>query len=738
MSLIQSDAPFFIDTHADIDPHKFLSTTCGYEAWEIEYACEAIDFILNALPMVRCEEHNNVVRVGGFWARDLNNDVRKEWGSQRINNSIFIDLSARQLVFHSFFAVEVLYILEVLKKRQTKTSNSAIEEMSRAIYENTWIKKAQERSPLSINWSAISRDMNVTLLESQRNFIVNYSRYVPKMNLNGMMLAAPPGTGKTIAGFSFSLAMSADITIFAVPKNSLTEVWEETIKTRFKKKQKYWISTRGDNPTGKEKYIICHYESLQKLVDIAPRLASKNVVIWLDESHNFNEESSTRTNRFVSLCKQSRAEHVVWASGTPLKAIGKEAVPFLTTTDPLFTEAVRKPFIGIFGSTKARALDILHNRLTKVTFKVEKATVVNNEKEEYVTHIKTKDSHLYTLMQVRQDVKAFVQERNVHYQAEMPEIVRRTQELLSNFETTRKTQEEKVAYRNYRFMVEEVRKGLNMELHKDWLPLMKRYEKEEIEPTMDMATKKEFRKLISRYKYIVLVIRGEALGLVVTRKRIDAIKSLVAESPFGSIINQSEKKTLIFTSYVDVANAVKDKVKGQGFEPLMVYGSTNLQLTDIMTKLKEDPKANPLIATYASLSTAVPVIECNTVVLCDEAFRVHIRKQAISRVDRLGQDAKVHVVSLLLDTRPDDNITTRSLDIMKWSKEMVDQMLGVDSEDEVEIAMESCYDLLEQTEEWEEVPSIEGYRVEAEPIPEKVVNYSCIFDIPRRYFQEAA
>jgi len=669
-----TELPFHIDTIFDVNPDRYLSCVCDLSPSEIEYSMEAFDFILNALPFVRCEEKDNIVRVGGFSAKDLNSAVLNEWKTQRVANSIFIDLTSRSLVFHSFFVLEVLYILEKMKERKTRIANSTLDSIISTVYEKTWIKEAQERPALSINWRAIEKEMNVKLLETQSGFIRSYAEKAPKLNLNGLMLAAPPGTGKTIAGFSFSLAMDSDVTVFAVPKNSLHEVWEATLKSRFRKEQSYWISSSKQPPTGKERYLICHYESLPRLLDIAPKLANKVVTIWLDESHNFNEIVSARTNTFIQLCKETQANHVVWASGTPLKAIGKEAVPFLTTIDPLFTEDVRKAFVGLYGATVGRALDVLNHRLTSLSFKIEKQAVVNNEKEEYTLQIEIPNGKDYTLNEVRRKVREFIEDRIEYYKPQIPTIVKKTEQYLKDHESTL-SKEEWPIYREYRSKVEQIRKHFSMELQKDWFPQLKRYEKDVIEPRMDKKDALEFRKLISKYKYLHLVIQGESLGMI-TRLRMDALRSMVAHVPFKDIIDQSEKKTLIFTSYVDVVDRIAEQVRKDGFKPLLVYGDTNSQLTDIMKELQRNPEANPLIATYPSLSTAVPVIECNTVILYDTPFREHIRNQAVSRVDRLGQDAKVHVVTPLLDTRPEDNLTTRSLDLAEWSKQMTEAMMG--------------------------------------------------------------
>ena len=66
----------------------------------------------------------------------------------------------------------------------------------------------------------------------------------------------------------------------------------------------------------------------------------------------------------------------------------------------------------------------------------------------------------------------------------------------------------------------------------------------------------------------------------------------------------------------------------------------------------------------------------NTIVFLNSPFRSHEREQACSRCDRLGQTEVVQIFDVYLDTGKEPNISTRSQDIMQWSKDQVDAMLG--------------------------------------------------------------
>ena len=47
---------------------------------------------------------------------------------------------------------------------------------------------------------------------------------VPKYNLNGYLLAAPPGAGKTINGLALAHCLHADTVIVIAPNNAIYKV----------------------------------------------------------------------------------------------------------------------------------------------------------------------------------------------------------------------------------------------------------------------------------------------------------------------------------------------------------------------------------------------------------------------------------------------------------------------------------------------------------------------------------
>ena len=142
------------------------------------------------------------------------------------------------------------------------------------------------------------------------------------------------------------------------------------------------------------------------------------------------------------------------------------------------------------------------------------------------------------------------------------------------------------------------------------------------------------------------------------------------------IIEDSASKTLIFTSFTEVVEETEEFLRSQKVPCLMVYGKTNHNLKAIVNEFASDDKIPALAATLQSLSTAVPMIMASSVVFMNNPFRIHEREQAIARADRIGQQHQVRVYDIVLDTDGEPNVSTRSTEIMEWSKQQVDILMG--------------------------------------------------------------
>ena len=655
----------------------------------------------NLLGIVYVEQKNDIIEIGGIASQSLARDIQSTWGTSKINNNMFTDFGRRSLKFKQFYALEVHYMLQrLLKNRRNWTSRNTIVSAIKQLEENTWLSRLAEdfEVPKILDRSKLSL-FHKTPLPHQSEFFDEYEKGRARLGLNGFLLAAGAGSGKTLTDLMVAEMVHADFVIVVSPNNAVYRVWKKAIAgldgegCEFKKPQDVWIA--GENqPYKNQRYLVTHFEGLEKLIGPARTLHGK-IVIILDESHNFNEMKSNRTNLFIQLCHDTKATDIIWASGTPIKALGGECIPLLKTIDPMFDAQVEASFKAIFGINAQRALDILRNRMGFINFRVEKASVVDNKPSEKSISVTLPNGSDYTLAAISTQMSEFIAQRMDYYKKNYKTYEEVYEKCVGDFEATITSSELKNQLKEYRRQVQVVKKNPDPRYTKDEMAFCNSFETKQIMPALTLEDRKAFKGAKSVIKYVNLKVMGEALGSVLGRARTRLHVEMLDHIDFKGIMSEAEKKTVIFTSYVEVVKKLDEICKKEGMKPMLVYGETNKNLANNVGAFEKDAKVDPLIATFPSLSTAVPLIMADQEIFLNVPFRDHELVQAKARVDRLGQDTPVKFVFVYLDTGKEPNISTRSKEILDWSRQQVAAIMGQDYNGEAAETMDGYISSLE-------------------------------------------
>ena len=96
----------------------------------------------------------------------------------------------------------------------------------------------------------------------------------------------------------------------------------------------------------------------------------------------------------------------------------------------------------------------------------------------------------------------------------------------------------------------------------------------------------------------------------------------------------------------------------------------------MVEQFRDDKNIQVLNTTFNTLKEGYPLIMANQIIMMNAPFRSYETKQTLARIHRKGQDVECFVYLLDLDTGNEENITSRSIDIMEWSREQVDVLLG--------------------------------------------------------------
>lgn len=680
-----------------------------------------LGFITRAVFGLQIEERNGTIRISGIRTHDFIDDISKTFGTSRVTTHMLTKATRTYVEFYSFFAIDVEYIIRKLaSKKNTRLGKRGYTKMREALVENTWLNKLDEKHPSIFNKSKL-KEIKFDLLKHQSEFIDYYDNVIPKYNLKGILMAATPGSGKTISSIAIACAFESKNVIVISPKNAVFRVWEKTLKEDMNVDQTVWVhASKKPMPSPSEnRWFIFHYESLGDAVALASKLSSQRCTIILDESHNLNEMKSLRTERFVSMCKSMKNSLVVELSGTPMKAMGSEAIPLISAIDPLFTDACVEKFKKIYGREAKAATEILANRLGIIMYKVNKEESKIEEPVEHTIKVEVKDSARFTLEVIKKDMADFIKDRTEYYTKNKKHFNELYFGALKEFEANGlkrlKSPEQYDTYKTY--INEFIKRGYDPMSSAPKALYCNEFEKKVIQPTLTPQTKRDFKMAKSVVKYVNLKIRGECLGTVLSRARTQCNKAILDSLDLAALIDGAEKKTLVFTSYVEIVKAAEVKLKQQGYSPLTVFAETNNQLPAMVKAFGNDETINPMIATYQSLSTAVPLTMANRVVLLNSPFRIHEKEQTVARANRIGQDKTVDVYNILLDTGDVPNISTRSSEIMEWSREQVNAIMGFDNMDNApgleSYQEEECMYDLDNVIKEEEVEDIKTVSVES-------------------------
>lgn len=616
--------------------------------------------------------------ISGIPADVMTRDITRLWKTTRINIHMFTTASRNTLAFPLFFAPDVAYMLgELIEFRSRQVSARILVRIRDKLLSETWLADTVRTTDKRLDWSRL-RNMAWTPKSFQEQYLKFYDDVVPRYHLTGNLLAGAAGSGKTFTGLCLAELLAADTVLIVCPKTATETVWEANINNVFKKQQTYWIYQHG-KPYNNERFVVLHYEALETILRMVKQFKRGKVVVILDESHNLNEITAQRTQYFIELCKQLESQDVIWASGTPIKALGGESIPLLSTIDPYFTEEVQQCFKKIFGRDGNRGVDILRQRMGLVSFKIEKSELGLDKPVMKSLPVKIPNGSDYTLSALRQVMTEFIRERAVYYAKRRKEDEAYYERCLSLHEATLKTKQQKELFDQYRRLVKLIQKTPDVRQLGDEIQTCNRYELKTIVPTLPKDDRNTFKDVRSIIKYVELKIQGECLGRVLGRKRIQCHVDMVPYVDWKGVCESTDKKTVVFTSFVPALEACDKHLRSEGMKPAIVYGKTNNELRQTVQRFGRDEDLNPLVATYNSLSTAVPLIMADTMILLNSPFRAYVHEQAISRIHRLGAETQTHVWSAYLDTGDVPNISTRSSDILKWSQEQVEQIMGIKS-----------------------------------------------------------
>lgn len=629
--------------------------------------------------MVKATQLPEEILVEGVPGHFISVDIGNIWKTSKIAPNLFNKITRSTFSIPNFFALDLLYILEriISSKKRVGTNKQTAQKIIDALKESTWLGNIDKEVPDILDFTKVSLFYK-TPLDFQQEFLNKYNHVVPRYDLKGYLLAGTAGSGKTYTSLLLSEMLHSDYTLIVCPPNASFDVWEKSISgsvgCEYKVPRKSWIAASG-KPYSGEKYLVTHYEALSKLLEVSKHLKGK-ITIILDESHNLNNDESLRSKQFVDLCDNTKSDNVIWCSGTPIKAMGAETITLFRTIDKHFNDNLKFKYKKLYGKDAKKALDILSTRLDLVMFKVEKKQLNILDPIIENLSVTAPNSEQFTLDKIKDEMIAFIDQRKNYYDKNYSTYKDHYDKCIAHYIKTISTESEQKDFERYRALVKEFKNQIRFD--KEETAFCNRIENSRIIPSLQKDWREQFIHAKSVVKYVQLKIQGECLGRILGKRRMECAKLISEHIPYVTLIESTEKKTLVFTSYIEVLERAKEIMEELGLKPAVVYAKTNHMLSEIIEKFRTDKDVNPLIATFNSLSTAVPLIMADVLIMINSPFRDYVLQQTISRINRLGATTQTYVYMAFLDTGKIPNLSTRTIDILKWSQSQVSAIMGIE------------------------------------------------------------
>lgn len=636
--------------------------------------------------LISVKERGNQVHISGIDGIIMRKYFKTLFETDTISKMMFTSVSDTSIVLHKFFIPDFLYMLTVFRHdpKCNWSTKRTIDRVVSGILRNTWYKVTTKPVVSMIDESR-KRFLKWDAMPKQLEALHLFGDKMPRYDLRGYILALAPGLGKTFTDLLIATCIIpveiAEVKIIISPKKAVNLVWEKSIKAVFKTVPTHWVVGSGIKmPWDKTEYYVFNFEQLEQAIALGKHLISKGkrYFVIVDESHNFADHRSERTQKLVKLQTLNDKIYFLWASGSPILKSAVELVSFLKCSDPRFDAEAERRFKRIYSAAPGRANQIFNHRLgNMMAFVVGKSEVSSTKPtvKELPVKLPPSLSNKFLMSTVKQEMRDFVEQRLVFYAKNIKDYRDIVEHWLHYHKATLNSRAAEVEFNTYQKNLKMLMRAPDLMLT-DVMADARNYERTKLLPSLPPLEKKAFRNALSAVKNIKLKVRGEALGTVLSKRRSECAAALALYCKPDVIMKESLSKTLFFASSVLPVKVLEKHLKGLGFEPLLVYAETNNNLAANIEAFTDDPNINPICATMQSLSEAVPVIAASTVVLLNRPFRQATYDQVVARADRLGQIHPVTVIEVTLDTGGEPNVSSSTDAILASVRELINEIVG--------------------------------------------------------------
>ena len=612
----------------------------------------------------------------------------KDW--EKYQNKVITKSNVRieYIQTYEFFALELSILF---KELFTKYRLGYYGDICKELYKKTWLSNSDLIKPENIDLSRLRLlNDNYELKLYQKEFIELYPILKAKLNLNGYILSFDQGLGKTLTSVALALCLRKE-KVYIVCPNALKENWALEIKSYFPKyndetewkKEVYMQGVSKEFDSKRVKFIIVNQESITKIFDKVDKKCNSMLII--DESHNFRNLNSARSEALIKLKDMLDSKDVLVMSGTPIKASPSEICPVMRLIDPLFTDEVAQVYNKCFNMNDIAASNLIQTRFGKVMYRKTKDEVLRLPQKHIETlKLKVKNEDKYYVNNIKQLVKSRAKEIHKEEYKDYHKLQKEFHDIINKYSKSSKSDIEK-----YLTIIDE--NIPNYELHELDVEFKKTYLEKYVYPNILPLSEDRDRLdfLIKRFVNMWQHCIGVALGEIMHPRRKELFMKLYDDNKpiINKMIHDNIKKTVIFTPIVEVAKHIHESLGEAGLSSVLVTGNIKDKLTPIL-RFKEDSNVDVLVATSQTLGTGVTLTEANLMFFFGTPWRSTDFNQCCDRIYRIGQTEDVFIFNVLMDSK-ELNLSTRMEKILNWSNMMFDAMITSTDDESIQNLNES-------------------------------------------------
>lgn len=622
--------------------------------------------------LIRIKDMYETKSVNKLFTKNYTPFTQKLWEKKKIPG---YKRKVTNLEVDLFFASELYNILMQLADYYNLRY---YRRMAEYIKKNTYLDNLDKNIDVKVDINRLNSILNEDYKpkDFQEEFIKKYFEYKEIYDLDGYILSFDQGLGKTFTAACISELIHPDQTII-VCMNTLKENWANELRLYFKKyndierfKREVYVYgvSKPKEYSNDTRYIIVNNESINKIFPLVKNTNSTMIIV--DECQNFRNLDSLQTKNMLKLKQITKSKDNLMMSGTPIKANPSEIVPAMMMIDRTFTLDLAKLYIKAFTSNTDTLSDVVQTRFNRTIYRKTKDQVldlpsktVTNFKLEY------KDEDPYLMINVKKKVADRFQEILESYKDEVDSVKDEFRET-----TLKYSSQDRTTTLDY---IKFVDKGQDYEsVHDSLYDLYDGFIKNNVYPNIkDKDELKRYKYVVSVYVYITQKCFFLAMGEVLPKIKAKAFNELYDNNKdlIYKMINNNPKKTVIFSTIVEVVDHICDDLNKNDIKAVKITGSVKNRM-NIINQFREDDTVDVLVATSQTMGTGVTLVEANQMMVFCPPYRKADFDQACDRIYRIGQTHPVNIYNIIGSTSSKD-ITTRMTDILDWSDQMVSSVL---------------------------------------------------------------